>query len=52
MKLRTKFAALMAALVATAIIFNFIASGLSIDRIMLAARPVVDAVSVFSHYLG
>ena len=52
MKLRTRIAALMAALVISVAGFELIASGLTLDKIMLAARPVVEAVSVFSHILG
>lgn len=52
MKLGTKLAALMVAVVISLAIFGLIASGLTVDKIMLAARPVVEAVSVFSHILG
>ena len=52
MKLRTRIAALMAALVISLAGFELIASGLTLDKIMLAARPVVEAVSVFSHILS
>lgn len=52
MKLRTRIAALMAALVISIAGFELIASGLTVDKIMLAARPVVEAVSIFSHILG
>ncbi|MGQ9801379.1 MAG: hypothetical protein ACUVRL_06925 [Candidatus Saccharicenans sp.] len=52
MKIGTRIAALMAALVISVAGFGLIASGLTVDKIMLAARPVVEAVSVFSHILG
>lgn len=52
MKLGTKLAVLMVAVVISLAIFGLIASGLTVDKIMLAARPVVEAVSVFSHILG
>lgn len=52
MKLGTRIAALVAAVVISLGIFGLIASGLTVDKIMMAARPVVEAVSVFSHILG
>ncbi len=52
MKLGTRLAALMAAVVISAGIFGLIASGLTVDKILLATQPVVEAVSVFTHILG
>ncbi|MGB9892804.1 MAG: hypothetical protein ACPLRA_00205 [Candidatus Saccharicenans sp.] len=52
MKLKTRIAAFMAAVAISVVGFELIASGLTVDKIMLAARPVVEAVSVFSHILG
>ncbi len=52
MKLGTRLAALMTALVISVGMFAWIASGLTVDRIMLTTRPVVEAVSVFSRILG
>ncbi|MBC7364056.1 MAG: hypothetical protein H5U07_05890 [Candidatus Aminicenantes bacterium] len=51
-KLGTKILTLLAALVVSGVGFELIATGLSLDKIMLAARPVVEAVSVFSQILG
>jgi hypothetical protein len=52
MKLRTRIAIFFVALVISLMGFELMASGLSVDRIMLAARPVVETVSVFTHILG
>ncbi len=52
MKLGTRIAALMVAVLTSVGIFGLIASGLTVDKIMLAARPIVESVSVFSHFLG
>lgn len=52
MKLGTRLAALIMAMVISVGIFGWIASGLTVDRILLATRPVIEAVSVFSRILG
>ncbi|MCX8161310.1 MAG: hypothetical protein N3G18_10355 [Candidatus Saccharicenans sp.] len=52
MKFGTKLVTLMAAVVISAAIFGLIASGLTVDKILLATRPVVESVSVFSHLVG
>ncbi len=52
MKLRTRIAIFLAALVISLVGFELIADGLGVDQIMLAARPVVEAFSVFSHIIG
>jgi len=46
MKLRTKIAAFVVAMVISLVSFELIAEGLSVDKIMLAARPVVETFSV------
>lgn len=51
-KLGTKVATLLMAALISLAGFELIASGLSLDKIMLAARPVVESVSVFAHLLG
>ncbi|MGB9835483.1 MAG: hypothetical protein ACPLRX_01940 [Candidatus Saccharicenans sp.] len=51
-KLGTRMVSLLAALIISVAGFELIAVGLSLDKIMLAARPVVESVSVFSHLLG
>jgi len=51
-KLGTKIFTLLAALVISVAGFELIATGLSLDKIMLAARPVVESVSVFTQLLG
>ncbi|MDI6698679.1 MAG: hypothetical protein QME85_07060 [Candidatus Saccharicenans sp.] len=52
MKLGTRIAAAMVAVVISLGLFGLIASGLTVDKIMLGARPIVESVSVFSHILG
>ncbi len=52
MKFGTRILTLMAAAVISLVIFGLIASGLSVDKIMLAARPLVESISVFSHIIG
>jgi hypothetical protein len=52
MKLGTRILVLLTSVVISVGIFGLIASGLTIDRIMLAARPVVEVFSVFSQILG
>lgn len=52
MKLRTRIAIFLVAMVVSTVGFELIANGLGVERIMLGARPVVEAVSVFSRLLG
>lgn len=52
MKLGTRIAAAMMAAVISLGMFGLIASGLTVDKIMLAARPIVESVSVFSNLIG
>jgi hypothetical protein len=52
MKLRTRIVALVVAVVISVVAFELIAEGLSVDKIMLAARPVVEVFSTLSQILG
>ncbi len=52
MKFGTRIATAMIATVVSLGIFSLIASGLTVDKIMLAARPIVESVSVFTYILG
>ncbi|MGB9765221.1 MAG: hypothetical protein ACPLZD_07710 [Candidatus Saccharicenans sp.] len=52
MKLRTKIAIFMVAVVISVIGFELMASGLNVSRIMLAARPVVETFSAMTQIVG
>ena len=52
MKLGTRILILLMAAAISAGIFGLIASGLTVDKIMLAARPVVEVFSVFSQIVA